>query len=31
LLKEINYWSEAPVWDEESISVATNKWFEYLG
>ena len=31
LLKEINYWSEAPVWDEESISVATKKWFEYLG
>ncbi len=31
LLKEIDYWSDAPVWDADSISIATKKWFEYLG
>ncbi len=31
LLKNIDYWREAPVWDEDSISIATEKWFEYLG
>lgn len=31
LLEDINYWKEAPVWDEESINNATKKWFEYLG
>jgi len=30
LLDNINYWREAPVWDEKSIAVATKKWFEYL-
>jgi len=30
LLENINYWREAPVWDEESIEKATEKWFEYL-
>lgn len=30
LLDNINYWREAPVWDEKSISKATEKWFEYL-
>jgi UDP-glucose 4-epimerase len=30
LLENINYWREAPVWDEKSIAVATKKWFEYL-
>jgi len=31
LLDNIDYWREAPVWDEESIEIATKKWFEYLG
>ena len=31
LLSQIAYWSGAPVWTEESIQVATNDWFKYLG
>ena len=31
LLEDIDYWKEAPVWDEESMNNATKKWFEYLG
>jgi len=31
LLDNIDYWSEVPVWDPDSISIATKKWFEYLG
>jgi UDP-glucose 4-epimerase len=30
LLDNIDYWQEAPVWDEKSIAVATEKWFKYL-
>ena len=30
LLDNLDYWKDAPVWDEESISVATKKWFDYL-
>ena len=30
LLENIDYWREAPVWDEQSIAKATEKWFEYL-
>ena len=30
LLDNIDYWSEAPVWDKNSIAKATEKWFEYL-
>ena len=30
LLDNIDYWNEAPVWDENSIAKATKKWFEYL-
>ena len=30
LLNNIDYWREAPVWDEKSIAKATEKWFEYL-
>ena len=30
LLSQIDYWKEAPVWDSQSIEVATKKWFEYL-
>jgi UDP-glucose 4-epimerase len=30
LLDNIDYWREAPVWDEQSIAKATQKWFQYL-
>jgi len=30
LLDDMDYWSDAPVWDKDSIAKATNKWFEYL-
>ena len=31
LLDNIDYWRDAPVWDKETIQVATEKWFKYLG
>lgn len=31
LLENIDYWREAPVWDEQSIAVATEEWFARLG
>jgi len=31
VLENIDYWREAPVWDEASIDKATEKWFKYLG
>lgn len=31
MLKVIDYWREAPVWDPESIKKATEGWFKYLG
>jgi UDP-glucose 4-epimerase len=31
MLKNINYWQDAPVWDVKSIEKATEKWFQYLG
>ena len=30
LLSNMNYWQDAPVWDENSIAAATKKWFEFL-
>jgi UDP-glucose 4-epimerase len=30
ILKNINYWKKAPVWDPESINKATKNWFKYL-
>lgn len=30
LLDHIEYWREAPVWDERSIDEATKSWFHYL-
>ena len=30
LLENINYWKNAPLWDEKSIKEATKTWFEYL-
>ena len=30
LLKNINMWKDAPVWNKKSIKKATKKWFEHL-
>jgi UDP-glucose 4-epimerase len=31
LLENIGYWSQAPIWDEQTIADATHDWFKYLG
>lgn len=31
LLKNIDYWRNAPVWDPESIARETTDWFKFLG
>ncbi len=31
MLKEIEYWRDAPLWSVESIEEATKSWFKYLG
>jgi len=30
MLKNIDQWRDAPVWEKESIAEATRDWFEYL-
>lgn len=30
VIDNIDYWREAPVWDKDSIQVATTNWFKYL-
>jgi len=30
LLSNLDYWSDAPIWDKKSIAKATEKWFKYL-
>ena len=30
MLESIEYWRNAPVWEPESIAVATSDWFKYL-
>ncbi len=30
MLKNINYWSKAPLWTPEKIKVATKDWFKFL-
>lgn len=30
LMKEIDYWKDAPLWDQASIAKATENWFKYL-
>lgn len=30
VLENIEYWRDAPLWDEDSIEKATRSWFEYL-
>ena len=31
VLENIEHWSDAPVWEKESISKATHEWFMFLG
>lgn len=31
MLEQIGQWRDAPVWDPQSISVATREWFTHLG
>lgn len=31
VLSQIKLWKDAPLWDKENISIATNTWFKYLG
>ncbi|MDC0349109.1 GDP-mannose 4,6-dehydratase [Alphaproteobacteria bacterium] len=31
MLKDIDRWKDAPLWDKDSIKTATKTWFEYLG
>ncbi len=31
MLRHIDYWREAPLWEPESIKKATEGWFKYLG
>jgi UDP-glucose 4-epimerase len=30
VLKNINYWKNAPLWDKESINEATKSWFKFM-
>lgn len=30
VLRNIDYWKEAPLWDKDSIAVATRTWFEFM-
>ena len=30
MLKDINYWQDAPLWTEKKIQTATKTWFKYL-
>jgi UDP-glucose 4-epimerase len=31
MVKELNAWRDAPLWDPQSIEQATKTWFDYLG
>ena len=30
MVANIEHWSDAPLWDPESIAVATKTWFTYM-
>ena len=30
MIENIDYWSEAPIWDKKSIAAETKDWFKYL-
>ncbi len=31
MIEDIEHWHDAPLWDPQSIAVATKTWFESLG
>lgn len=31
MVQQIHHWKDAPLWDPDSIAVATGTWFKYLG
>jgi UDP-glucose 4-epimerase len=31
MIEDIELWRDAPLWDPQSIAIATKTWFEYLG
>lgn len=31
MMQDIEHWRDAPLWDPDSIAIATRTWFEYLG
>jgi UDP-glucose 4-epimerase len=31
MMQDIEHWRDAPLWDPDSIAVATRTWFQYLG
>ena len=31
MLQNIDYWRQAPVWDQATIAEATRTWFAYMG
>ena len=31
MMRDMEHWRDAPLWDPQSIAVATRTWFEYLG
>ena len=31
MMQDIELWRDAPLWDPQSIAIATKTWFEYLG
>ena len=31
MMGDIEHWRDAPLWDPDSIAIATRTWFEYLG
>jgi UDP-glucose 4-epimerase len=31
MLSDLSLWSDAPVWNPDSIAIATEQWFKYLG
>lgn len=31
MLQNINYWKDAPLWEPDSIELATKEWFQFLG
>ena len=30
MIENIDYWKDAPLWDKESIELATRDWFKFL-